>query len=356
MTSLFLIPVEMVGHAMSADVFNSSCYSDNVGKRDIKALRIKCNIHQECEWEGTVGTWDKHVTTCKFALVPCPKDCKTEVDNFMRKDLDNHLQEHCPNRDYTCHYCGKEGTYASITQVHDLTCEKKTLPCPNAGCGDTMERQQVPEHVSECPHTVVSCKYKGIGCDTELERKDMAAHEQDDKIHLHMALVTLNSQENRIKTLEEESQTVTRRTFKFTGSEARKTFPPFDTSPRGYRMQVVVHGLNSDGTHVSVLVAILKGSHDAELKWPFTGKVSITLLNQLEDSNHYSKVISNFTRNDRFNITFGKELSFIAQHKLAYNGRENTQYLKDDAMYFRVSVIEVGDYKPWLECEMGPTS
>jgi hypothetical protein len=90
----------------------------------------------------------------------------------MRKDLDQHLKEHCPNRNYTCLYCGEKGRYFSITQVHDLTCEKKTLPCPNAGCGDTMERQQVPEHVSKCPHTVVSCKYKGIGCDAELERKD----------------------------------------------------------------------------------------------------------------------------------------------------------------------------------------
>jgi hypothetical protein len=124
----------------------------------------------------------------------------------MRKDLDNHLKEHCPNRDYTCYYCGEEGTYASITQVHDLTCEKKILPCPNTGCGDTMERQQVPEHVSKCPHTVVSCKYKGIGCDAELERKDMAAHEQDDNHHLHMALDTVNSQQVTIKLLQGDAK------------------------------------------------------------------------------------------------------------------------------------------------------
>ena len=37
------------------------------------------------------------------------------------------------------------------------------------------------------------------------------------------------------------------------------------------------------GTHVSVLVDILKGDHDDNLDWLF---VSIELLNQLEDDNH----------------------------------------------------------------------
>jgi TNF receptor-associated factor 4 len=226
-----------------------------------------------------------------------------------------------------------------------------------------MERQQVPEHVSECPHTVVSCKYKGIGCDAELERKDMAAHEHDDKLHLHMALDTVNSQEKRIKSLEQGMKTITGRMFKFTGYEIHrtqeKTFtsPSFYTSQRGYHIQIKVfaHGLDSDRTHVSVFVGILEGIHDAELKWPFTGKVSITLLNQLEDSNHYSKVVSNFTHNDDLDITIGSERHFIAQHNLAYNGRENTQYLKDDALYFRVSLNEVSDYKPWLECRIEPS-
>ena len=164
--------------------------------REIKALPITCNVNKECEWEGTVGSLEEHVATCDFVLCPCPKQCMGDDSIVMRKYLDEHLKNHCPNRDHECPYCGEKGTYVNITQDHDMVCAKKPLPCPNSGCGDTVERQEVPEHVSKCPHTVIACKYKGIGCDAELERKDMAAHEQDDKLHLHMALDTVTSQQD----------------------------------------------------------------------------------------------------------------------------------------------------------------
>ena len=71
--------------------------------REIKALPITCNVM--CEWEGTVGSLEKHVATCDFVLVPCPKQCVGDDNNvvdFMRKDLDEHLKNHCPNRDHEC--------------------------------------------------------------------------------------------------------------------------------------------------------------------------------------------------------------------------------------------------------------
>ncbi len=43
----------------------------------------------------------------------------------------------------------------------------------------------------ECEHTVLSCKYTSIGCDVKLKRKNMSAHEQNDKAHLNKALDTV---------------------------------------------------------------------------------------------------------------------------------------------------------------------
>ena len=52
-----------------------------------------------------------------------------------------------------------------------------------------MERMNVKNHLSKkCGHTVTSCKYTSIGCDVKLKRKDVRAHEQDDKAHLNKAL------------------------------------------------------------------------------------------------------------------------------------------------------------------------
>ena len=45
------------------------------------------------------------------------------------------------------------------------------------------------------------------------------------------------------------------------------------------------------GTHVSVFACLVKGRNDDNLPWPFTGEVTFTLLNQLEDENHRSDTI-----------------------------------------------------------------
>ena len=167
---------------------------------------MKCsNANRGCEWVGTVGTLEKHVGTCGLTLVPCPKQCKDDNDAvkcLLMKDLEEHLQTDCLNRDHECEHCGKKNPYVFITQVHDGKCRKKIIPCPNAECGDTMERQQVRKHVrTKCLYAVIPCKYKGIGCDTELKREDVAAHEQDGKL-LHKALKTVHSQQSAIDSLQ----------------------------------------------------------------------------------------------------------------------------------------------------------
>ena len=71
--------------------------------------------------------------------------------------------------------------------------------------------------------------------------------------------------------------------------------PPFYTRPGGYKMRITVDA-NGDGdgadTHVSVYAYLMRGRNDDNLPWPFTGEVTITLLNQLEDINHYTETVT----------------------------------------------------------------
>ena len=328
---------------------------------------MKCSNKRGCEWVGTVGTLKEHVATCGYTLVPCPKQCKD--DAVMRKDLEKHLQNDCQNRDHECKFCGEKGTYATITEVHDKTCDMKIVPCPDVGCGKTMQRQKIKEHVfTKCPHTVIPCKYKGIGCDTELKREDMAAHEQDDKHHLHMALDTVNLQEAKLQRLNilKHNQIFVLPDYK----KKKETntifqFPSFYTHPNGYHMALRVYANgHGDGksTHVTVFVEILKGKYDAELEWPFTGKVTFTLLNQLEDKNHHTHTMTLTAEyNTRIGSKWGKNLiqqsiltrsaktHYFRGDPLYFRNQKsaNTQYLKDDTLYFRLSVEEA-NLKPWL--------
>ena len=296
-----------------------------------------------CTWVGTVGTLEEHVATCKFTLLPCPKECKDDSYNirqFMRKNLSNHLKKNCPNRDYSCKHCGERGTYANI-QVHDKTCEKKEVTCPKDGCSEKMQRQHVSEHVkTDCQHAVISCKYISIGCKTQLKRQDMAAHEQDNTVHLTMALDTINL-------LREDHKNGEPIKFKLTDFEAKKEnnehvqSPSYYTSPNGYHMALLVYANGQgEGTHVSVFAPILTGKFDDNLKWPFIGKITFTLLNQLEDKNHH-QVPMEMTANN--NAQAGGPVwgypQFIPHSALDYDAVNNTQYLKDDTLYFRMSSL-----------------
>ena len=146
--------------------------------------------------------------------------------------------------------------------------------------------------------------------------------------------------------------------FKMNGYNARKaadnvfSTDSFYTSPGGYKMciWVVPNGdTTGRGTHVSVDAVLLEGAYDASLFWPFVGTVTLTLLNQLDDGNHHIRSIE--CEKDDF-VGVGERVGnpqFISHAALPYNSVKNTQYLKNDTLYFRTSV-KVARRKPWLVC------
>ena len=146
--------------------------------------------------------------------------------------------------------------------------------------------------------------------------------------------------------------------FKVTGFNARKAIDgwffsdSFFTSPFAFKMciKVVPNGEGSgSGTYVSVYAKLLEGPYDASLSWPFMGTVTFTLLNQLADDNHHSYTLKYETKyNANVGSVWGKA-HFTSHSALSHDPVKNMQYLKNDTLYFRVTVM-VGDHKPWLVC------
>ena len=312
---------------------------------------------------GTVGTLKEHLTTCEFALIPCPKECKGEdakaIRQLMKKDVKIHLKNDCPNRDDKCEYCGMKGTHENIKVVHDKICKKKILPCSNDVCKKKVRREDMDKHVNDyCEYTMVPCKYENIGCSKRMIRKDIKEHEEDDdKAHLHMALDVLKDKVH-VPMLKQGTSI----TFKLTNFTSKKDedavfYSPFYSSPGGYHLVIRVDAYgfgDGAGTHVSVFCAVKKGQYDDELKWPFNGKVICTLLNQLHDEKHHTAYadFKDLKPDDPHMKPGGGGMGrpkFIPHSMLTHNSENGTQYLKDDTLYFRVSV-DMPEHKPWLEC------
>ena len=140
---------------------------------------------------------------------------------------------------------------------------------------------------------------------------------------------------------------------------------PFYSKPGGYKMHLLVaaNGLPTvAGTHVSVCVCILKGENDWKLKLPFEGKVAFAVVNWRSNSKHLVQMVT-FTDSDVKKVSLpsgtpveGQADASPASHPrtkgitnllphaaLGYNAAENTQYLHEDRLCFRVLSVSVAD-------------
>ena len=309
-------------------------------------------------------------------MVSCPNKClnkKGRENKFLRKELEKHESEACPNRKYECPHCNEWGLYEERVTTHLQDCPMIPCMCPNEGCDVEICSSLVHYHViTDCEYTIEECKYKHVGCNAQPLRKDLEEHENDDKEHLQVVIKSmvklqdrlteqrdqLISTQSKIASLEEQYKTYTLEegksmTFKLTQFQDKKrdrvtyTSPSFYTRPNGYKMNIRIQARGISGEHISLCVEILEGLHDTNLEWPFTGSVKIELLNQLADEHHYVRIISFEKHNAKVGSTRGT--LFIHHCELRCRYFYNQLFLKDDTLYFRVSVA-TADHKPWLEC------
>ena len=121
---------------------------------------------------------------------------------------------------------------------------------------------------------------------------------------------------------------------------------PFYAFEEGQLMSMRVYLNGNDdgeGTHVSLYLYPMKGPHDDKLEqsghWPLRGTFTIELLNQLNDSDHYS-----------INMTFGTNLPCECTNREVSKGwgmhrfishtsllKSDNYYYQNDTMYFRIS-------------------
>jgi TNF receptor-associated factor 4 len=290
------------------------------------------------------------LTNCDFTLLPCPNKCK-EVEQLLRKDIEKHKME-CLRRQYDCPHCQEAGEYGERTTSHLDECPMIEVPCSKRECKESILRRNIIEHLSECMFEEVHCKYANIGCEEKVVRRDLhqlEKHEGESQQHLQLAIDAVQQQQRAISdimTTQIQSLQKKQLKYKFTNFDHDKrndyiSHPEFYSKPGGYKIDVkiVCNGYGeAKGTHVSVYA---RSWPKEGANWPFTGTVTIELLNQLADKNHHSK--TTIVNADR--VTQISHPLYISHSDLDYNEAKNCQYLKDDCLYFRVTVVTE---KSWL--------
>ena len=329
---------------------NIQYFPDKASDRRIKELKVKCDNHKNgCKWKQELAQLEEHLSKCGYVEVICMNNCKQFV---LQHNLSNHLQNQCPMREYQCPKCKEKGKYQTITTDHLKVCLEHRITCPNPGCGVRYKRKNTLPHISTCQRKKIKCDYSKIGCAHESCRDEMAEHiSESTEHHLKLAMQQLATQTCPTVIKMDKFQI-------HKDTSATWYSPPFYSHPRGYKMclKVYANGIGDDeDTYVSVYLYMMRGENDDNLVWPFQGEVTLTLLNQLEDKDHKEFMISYDEEDNNSRVTDGERggtgwgvSKFISHEELGHRADTNCQYLKDDSLYFRVSVKVHEACKPWL--------
>ena len=350
----------------------NKCFPDRIVDREIKSLQVYCTnnkqVDNSCSWKGTLKDIDDHLQQCPYQILSCTNGCGKNIE---RKQLQHHLENNCPKRLIKCQYCNEEDIYQVITGDHLKVCPQYPIQCTNEGCGQKVPRSQMTAHKESCPKEIISCEYSTIGCVEKMKREEQEKHnEQSMDEHLQMAvkeIANLKRANVQLKTkiaFIEKGQSY--QYIRFNEFSKRKSnseqwySPGFYTSPGGYKMSLRVYANGNafgEDTHVSCFICLMSGEYDDILEWPLQKEVTVELLNQLEDKNHHKETIGfdESTAQEYKERVVGEQYGsgwgcpqFISHSQLGYNSSLNCRYLKDDTLYFRVSVKVTSTAKPWL--------
>ena len=333
-------------------------FEDVRAEQGIKSLEVYCtNTDSGCEWMGSIKDIDTHLNSCPYQLVPCTNGCGAMI---RRIEIESHVTDDCQRSLVRCQHCQKEGSRQLMASTNHLNkCPNYPVKCNNDECEEVIPRRLQASHHMTCPKAIVPCEYSNIGCNRKMRREEKEEHSRE-MVQEHLQLAV-----RRIETL--ELKTTNSKVFRLTEFLQKKTqnkfwnSSDFYTSPRGYRMRLRVEcsGFGDGrGRYISCYIYLVSGEYDDTLEWPFEGDVTVELLNQLEDKNHRKGVIrynhstpspgkERVTRGEVSKHGWGYS-KFIAHAALRHNPSQVCQYLKDDSLYFRVSVKATSKAKPWL--------
>ena len=325
-------------------------------QRSLFSLKVFC-IHRKegCQWTGEFGQLESHLNIDPpqhHQLEGCmcvEGACQYCLKLFKRLQLLEHQSELCPLRPYTCQYCKEfHSHYEDVVNNHMPRCGCCPVPCPNE-CGATVLLRDVERHIfDDCPLTVVT---------VQVRRKDLPPH------HTLVSAYVADQSNVRREFLEfkKEVATLTRicafgpivmTLMNFAAEKRRNTVwgsgPLYSDFTRGYtfRVAIAANGLyDAKNNHVSVVVNLMRGLFDGQLRWPFQGKVTIQLLDQT-GTNHITHMLDFSSVGEDAackRVPFWKDVSsaglckafFVAHSDLTPN------YLVDDCLHFQVLKVEV---------------
>ena len=320
-----------------------------------------------CEYCGYSSTY-KDVTTTHYSDCPnypiiCPNSCTEE--KLKRSSLDHHLLA-CPNEVVSCSFnemgceerikrrCLQQHIEANIIHHQLMICDAfKKVKKENDTLKDDMKI--LKQNNEELQKNNVSLKNAQCRMDHStngfvLKMDEGVATRQWKEYFSSLAMVSTNATHPVSPVIikwPDYSEVKQVAIVKNANMFDRKFYytRPFYTGRNGYKMQLRVYPYGQN-RNISIYCHLMRGENDDHLRWPYEGIITISLLNQLSDSEHHTirLHLGNSTEHaDAVKQPIGIRnmargySEFISLSKVE-NFTAHRQYLMNDTLYFKISV------------------
>ena len=307
-------------------------------------FRVYCTHKSRgCEWTGELRELDNHLNSdppadkalqgCPYAPIKCPLGCAGCEKGVYRKDVKAHV-----NDKLLGHVMMQNAQIASFKEQLEKVQEDKEVL-----------KRRVTELETKVHELSVQNKKLDVQ-NTELEKKVE---------ELHSKLPEVAPSDQPISKSKQSPVTFITGTYKPNGAEFTMTdfeeykrdneewhSPHFYTHPNGYKMclRIDANGIGAGkGTHLSVGMCLMRGEFDDQLKWPFRGEVTIKLVNQEEDKDHVTCVVSYAEASDRVcqRVTVGNRSKGKGFCDFLPHTELQPKYLKNDCIKLCIKKVEI---------------
>ncbi|CAF0923594.1 unnamed protein product [Adineta steineri] len=351
--------------------------NDKTLQKDIQSLEVYCtNKDKGCDWDGTLRDFPVHFETCGFISAECLNGCGA---TFEKRFMNKHQKDDCPKRPVSCEFC-KTSIIFEDEIPHLNVCTEFKIPCPNQCSTEEYPRGKMQDHLeNDCTKQESPCPFNECGCEYRGHRPDIEKHMKEAPgIHLNMAGKTIALQKKLLQLYEERSneqknwiEILARKVngleknygaqyiwkidhYSERLQEARSNkkttlfSPPFSTSRHGYRLALSIclcGDGKAKGKYVSLFICICRGDYDSLVTWPFSHRVTFTLLDQCEDPDnrrHITYAVKpNVCKENRPFLgrpITDRNASFGAQKFTDLDAMSTLEYIKDDTIYIKVEI------------------
>ena len=285
---------------------------------------------------------DNHKKICPLAIVQCDYHAMGCECTIVRRDMEVHSKENVHEHlqlakkfldKFIC-------TFVNYSNYYDAT-EKVVRDLERKVQQITLKNVMADEQINQLEKELQSLKQKGGLQSHDVRSWIPVSWEEDNNVQA----VTAG---------ENDSIPVLPVYVKMSGfdkhrrSRARWYSDPFFSHDRGYKMclHVKASGLGSSvrDVFVSVLLHLMKGSHDDKLPWPITKTFHINLLNQISNANHWvrsacfaiasNKCITARVTGDHDTSVYGRGYFDYIPIKKISKIKPTCQYVKNDSIIF----------------------